>query len=288
MWSYATRNQTRQEPKKPQIVNFDSPVVSFDYALCGQTRGIILGNGGYAMPNELGQLTMNVQATAVRPLLGLTVLVVEDSRYASEAVRLLCIRSGARIRRADSLTAAHRHLQVYRPSVVIIDLGLPDGSGIDLIAELANEDPIARPVILATSGADGEDQGIEALAAGADEFLAKPITSVGAFQQSVLTHLPVDMRPTGPRLLTDEMISPDKLALNEDLTHLDDLLNSGPDVLEYVAPFFQGLARLSGDSSLKDASDALSKAHSKGSDLSSAIAHTREVIRNRLKIKELV
>jgi CheY-like chemotaxis protein len=184
--------------------------------------------------------------------------------------------------------AAHRHLQVYRPSVVIIDLGLPDGSGIDLIAELANEDPIARPVILATSGADGEGQGMEALAAGADEFLAKPVTSVGAFQQSVLTHLPFDMRPTGPRLMTDEMISPDKLALNEDLAHLDDLLNSGPEVLEYVAPFLQGLARLSGDTALKEASDALSKAHSKGDGLKSAITETRAVIQTRLKVKELM
>lgn len=240
------------------------------------------------MPNELGQLTMNVQATAVRPLLGLTVLVVEDSRYASEAVRLLCIRSGARIRRADSLTAAHRHLQVYRPSVVIVDLGLPDGSGIDLIAELAHEDPVARPVILATSGADGENQGSEALAAGADDFLAKPITSVSSFQQSVLSHLPMDMRPTGPRLISDELITPDKLALNEDLTHLDDLLKSGPEVLEYVAPFFQGLARLSGDKALKDASDTLSKAYSKGDGIKTAISMTRSVIQDRLKIKELV
>ena len=90
------------------------------------------------MPEELGYLAMNVKATAVRPLLGLTVLVVEDSRFASEALRLLCIRSGARIRRADSLSAAHRHLKVYRPAVVIVDLGLPDGSGIELIEEFPN------------------------------------------------------------------------------------------------------------------------------------------------------
>jgi CheY-like chemotaxis protein len=240
------------------------------------------------MPNELGQLTMNVQATAVRPLLGLTVLVVEDSRFASEAVRLLCIRSGARIRRADSLTAAHRHLQVYRPSVVIVDLGLPDGSGIDLIAELANEDASARPVILATSGADGEDQALDAISAGADDFLAKPINSVSAFQQSVLAHLPIDMRPTGPRLISDELISPDKLALNEDLTHLDDLLNSGPEVLEYVAPFLQGLARLAGDTALKEVSDTLSRAHANGQGIRSAIDKTRQVIQDRLKVKELV
>ena len=74
--------------------------------------------------------------TADRPLLGLTVLVIEDSRDACEAMRLLCLRSGARIRRADCMRAARRHLQVYRPSVVIADLGLRDGNGIDLIQEL--------------------------------------------------------------------------------------------------------------------------------------------------------
>ena len=86
-----------------------------------------------------------------RPLLGLTILVVEDSRYACEAMRLLCLRSGARIRRADSLKSARKHLQVYRPSVVIIDLGLPDGSGAELIEALSTASPRVA-VILGTSG----------------------------------------------------------------------------------------------------------------------------------------
>ena len=114
--------------------------------------------------------------TTARPLLGLTVLAVEDSRFACEALRLLCLRSGARIRRADSLRAARRHLRVYRPTVVIIDLGLPDGNGVDLIQGLSTAAP--RPeVILGTSG-DNFGQA-EAMAAGADGFIEKPITSLG-------------------------------------------------------------------------------------------------------------
>ncbi len=236
------------------------------------------------MPEDLGQLSMNIHPTAMRPLLGLTVLVVEDSRFASEAVRLLCIRSGARIRRADSLTAAHRHLQLYRPSVVIIDIGLPDGSGIDLVRDITQAEQADRPVILATSGADGDGLEQEAIDAGADGFLAKPIDTVSAFQQAILAHLPPDMRPSGPRLVSDEVIQPDTLSLREDLSHLDELLRTEPDQLSYVAPFLQGLARLAGDQQLKTASDALSEACTAGKDVTSPIAEIRALIQTRLKL----
>lgn len=240
------------------------------------------------MPDDSSYMTFSSHATSRRPLLGLTVLVVEDSRFASEAVRLLCIRSGARIRRADSLTAAHRHLQVYRPSVVIIDLGLPDGSGLDLISELAQEDPSARPVMIATSGADGDGSEQSAIAAGADEFLPKPFTSVGSFQQLVLKHLPKDKRPNGPRLLTHEEVTPDPIALNEDLSHLDELLGSGLESLPYVAPFLQGLSRFANDTELSRAAKSLTQALDCGAGRQDAIQATRALIRDRLNVRELV
>ena len=82
------------------------------------------------MADDLESFVLTQSPTAERPLLGLTVLVVEDSRFACEAMRLLCLRSGARIRRADSLKSARRHLSVYRPSIVVVDLGLPDDFGL--------------------------------------------------------------------------------------------------------------------------------------------------------------
>ena len=239
-------------------------------------------------PIDLGLGPLPFQATSNRPLLGLTVLVVEDSRFASEALRLLCIRSGARIRRADSLEAAHRHLRVYRPSVTIVDLGLPDGSGLDLIEGLAQQDAASRPIIIATSGADGEGLAEAAIAAGAHDFLAKPIEGLGQFQEMILNHLPEDIRPRGLRSVSKDTVDPDAFALAEDLAHVEELLSNEEDNLGYVTPFLQGLARLAGDRELRAAAEALSAAQNSGRDAKEAIRAVRQVIKARVTIVEPV
>jgi CheY-like chemotaxis protein len=211
-----------------------------------------------------------------RPLLGMTVLVVEDSRFACEALRLMCLRSGARIRRADSLGAARRHLSVYRPSVILVDIGLPDGSGLDLVARLAH----ARPrigVILAMSGTP--DAAPAARAAGADGFLAKPLDSLGLFQSEILRHLPPDHGPRGPRVIPLDSIAPDPLAYRDDLDHMRDLLGDTPDgaALAYAAQFLSGVARDAGDSALARAAKGLA-----GPGAGACLAHVISLIDHRL------
>lgn len=183
-----------------------------------------------------------------RPLSGLTVLLVEDSRYASEAVRLMCLRLGARIRRADSICTARRHLQIYHPSVAIVDLGLPDGAGEDLIKALTS----ARPRIGVVLGISGDSGGRDrALAAGADGFLAKPIAGLAAFQQAILSHLPPHHR-TRPVLVTGATVAPDPLAEADDLRRAAALLDHRTDAetLDYLLQFLTGLARVAGDATL--------------------------------------
>ncbi|WP_341211629.1 response regulator [uncultured Limimaricola sp.] len=202
--------------------------------------------------------------TVDRPLLGLTVLLVEDSRFACEAMRLLCLRSGARIRRADSLHNARRHLRVYRPDVVIADLGLPDGSGIELIVELAQANP-RIDILLATSGdPDGERPAMEA---GADGFIAKPIARLGEFQAALLAHVPAERQPDGPRLLPEEVVAPDRLAFRDDLSLAVQLLRSdwpADREIAYVAQFLGGVAQSAGDADLLAAAEALMAARGEG------------------------
>ncbi len=195
-----------------------------------------------------------------RPLLGLTVLVVEDSRFACEAIRLLCLRSGARIRRADCLRSARRHLQTYRPTIVIVDLGLPDGSGAELIGELARVTPRV-PVLLGSSGDSG--LAAQALAAGADGFLAKPVESLARFQAAILRALPPGPQPPLSAPDGADRIEPDRIALRDDLTHVVELLGAAPDDagLAYVAQFLAGIAASAHDRQLEDAAHALARDH---------------------------
>lgn len=235
--------------------------------------------------NQLEALMSRRPPTPNRPLLGQTVLVVEDSRFACDAMRLLCLKSGARIRRADSLHNARRHLRVYRPGVVIIDIGLPDGSGEELIRDLARATPRVD-VLLATSG--DPDLAGRALAAGADGFLSKPIDNIAAFQAAILAHLPLDQQPPGPRVVSTAQIDPDPLALRDDLAHVSDLLTGTHDqaTLRYATQFLTSIACSCGDEALAKASDVLSRSSDTGSGVRAAIARLSEMLQERLSETE--
>jgi len=195
--------------------------------------------------DSLDNFMQTCSPTANRPLLGLTVLVVEDSRFASQAMRLLCLRSGARIRRADSLQSAKRHLAVYRPSAVIIDIGLPDGSGVDLIRELAIATPRVS-VILGTSGDPASET--LSLKAGADGFIEKPISNIGLFQSKILKHLPKENART----------------------------------LRYVTQFLGGIARSVDDAHLEQETKALAHLQTTGREVNGQIERVTELVQRRI------
>ncbi len=219
--------------------------------------------------------------TSARPLLGLTVLVVEDSRFASEAMRLLCLRSGARIRRADCLAHAHKHLAIYRPSVVIVDIGLPDGSGVGLIRTLARANP--RVDVLLGTSADPDTEA-RALKAGADGFLAKPLSSIGYFQNAILQNLPADRQPSGLRVLSDDHVEPDQVALRDDLAVAAFALEDAGDAhaIRYLTQFLGGIARSIQDTKLVAAVDELARLQRSGRALHSQAARVAAMVQTRL------
>lgn len=170
-----------------------------------------------------------------------TLLVIEDSRFTCEALRLLALRAGLRLRRAATLAQAAQHLGTYRPDAVLVDLGLPDGRGDDLIRALHGT-PERPRLILGMSG-DPNGRAL-ALAAGADGFLDK---APGAFGD-LLAMLPIHAAPIRHALAADP------LALRDDLAYAADLLScTGDRPDDYLVGFLTGIAQASGDTALADA-----------------------------------
>ena len=193
-------------------------------------------------------------------LFAVTILLVEDSRSASEAIRLFAAESGARVRRADTMHAASRHLAIYRPNVVMVDLGLPDGDGMALIRHLAAAStPIAA--IIALSGHERNSWQGEAIAAGAAACLEKPIASLRAFQECVLGVLPdadTRRRPDERELALAGRASVQS-ALDEDLRRARALLADAMplddgDTIAYCAQFLGSVGEMLGDRDLVAAS----------------------------------
>jgi DNA-binding NarL/FixJ family response regulator len=100
-------------------------------------------------------------------------LIVEDSPIFRETLRsLLCAWfPGLRICEAEGVAEGHAQFREHRPRVVVVDVGLPDGSGLDLVKRIKQESP-ATTVAVCTSH---EQPAYEAAAraCGADCFLPK-------------------------------------------------------------------------------------------------------------------
>jgi len=100
------------------------------------------------------------------------VLIVDDDPNTREALAALSTQEGFTTAVAGSVAEARIQLVRQRPDVVLMDLRLPDGSGIDLFEDL--EDRSSIETILITGHASVESA-VEALRLGASDYLTKPI-----------------------------------------------------------------------------------------------------------------
>ena len=99
------------------------------------------------------------------------VLVVEDEAEIRRFVRLALESEGHEVFEAGGVQRGLIDAGTRRPDLVVLDLGLPDGDGVDFIRELRSWS--TAPVIVLSARA-GEADKIGALDAGADDYLVKP------------------------------------------------------------------------------------------------------------------
>lgn len=121
------------------------------------------------------------------------ILIVEDEADIRRFVRLTLESEGHTVHEAVTLQRGLIEAGTRRPDLVVLDLGLPDGDGVDLIRDLRTWS--AMPIIV-LSARSAEASKIAALDAGADDYLVKPFGS-GELMARVRAQLRRSQRASG-------------------------------------------------------------------------------------------
>ncbi len=102
------------------------------------------------------------------------VLVIEDDADIRHFVRLALASEGHDVTEAATIARGLIDAGLHRPDLVVLDLGLPDGDGVDFIRQLRSW---SSSPVLVLSARSAEHDKVGALDAGADDSLVKPVGS---------------------------------------------------------------------------------------------------------------
>lgn len=126
-----------------------------------------------------------------------TILLVEDEILNRSLVQAILSRArderlqAADVREAETLDTARLSLSEEAPDVILLDVQLPDGSGLDLARELragATVDAADGPLIIALTAGALPEQQAAAIEAGCDAVILKPYTA-DEFESVLVAHL---------------------------------------------------------------------------------------------------
>lgn len=107
------------------------------------------------------------------------ILLLEDEESVNRGVCFTLEKAGYQVYACSSIREAQQLLERHQPQMLICDLTLPDGSGLDFIAKVRKND--SDIYILCLTALDSETDYVMGYSAGADDYMVKP------FSLSVLT-----------------------------------------------------------------------------------------------------
>ena len=108
------------------------------------------------------------------PRLEKRILIIEDEAVFAGAVRKRLTRAGYNTDVAGTLADGAAKVRTATPDLLLLDMRLPDGSGLDLLAGLQENEAHAFPVLVMSAYGEIEDA-VSAMKSGASDYLKKPI-----------------------------------------------------------------------------------------------------------------
>ncbi len=127
------------------------------------------------------------------PAHGPLVLVVDDEDPIRRFLRATLESQGFRVKEAATANECLLQARSHRPDLILLDLGLPDGDGIDVTRAIRGESAV--PIVVLSARGQESDK-VAALDAGADDYLTKPF-GVGELTARIRVALRHASRPPG-------------------------------------------------------------------------------------------
>lgn len=104
---------------------------------------------------------------------GKRILLVEDNEKIMQGNKRMLEWEGYTIDTAVTLAEAHTKLELHRPDCIVLDIMLPDGSGLDFMKKLRESTDAGIPILLLT-GLNAQEDILQGLKSGGDDYLTKP------------------------------------------------------------------------------------------------------------------
>tara|TARA_B110000503_G_scaffold13910_1_gene19019 strand:- start:2136 stop:3503 length:1368 start_codon:yes stop_codon:yes gene_type:complete len=139
-------------------------------------------------------------------------LIVEDSPTLSAIYQAYLDGTGLDVYAVETLSEALLALDALKPELILLDIELPDGSGLDLLAETALMDPVPAVVVMTGHGIEFAEESMER---GASDFLSKPFDA---------SRLRVTLTNAAEKLQLAQQLG----ALSGPRDHLDKMLGLSP------------------------------------------------------------
>jgi DNA-binding response OmpR family regulator len=114
------------------------------------------------------------------------IMIVEDDNELGRGLTAALKSEGKTVFCVSSLKGAREQLLVFKPALILMDINLPDGNGLDLLSEVKNSHP-EIPVIMLTAN-DTDTDIVRGLELGADDYITKPF-SLAVLRARVNTQL---------------------------------------------------------------------------------------------------
>ncbi len=146
-----------------------------------------------------------------------SVLVVDDEPDLRTLYELTLLREGHEVTSAPDLTQAREWLAQKHFDVLITDMRLPDGLGLELLRELADDQRTEKSIVITAHGS--AENAVEALKMGAFDYLTKPV-DLKQLRAAVTAALKSQRHP--PAAVLDRASGPRQAAHREDSAPLSD------------------------------------------------------------------